>query len=334
MHDDTNIPEELAAIYLCISVSDLAGYRKPAKSDKPGSGKEAKKVTDKGGGNASPPRLKMIKLIRQGAVGQNQKTIYKLGHLREFRDLNVVESSFEAAVKAGLYGHVTIRAPFFVAPSERSDRARPILIGNAWDQTHPCWAIRFKELFDRKLEVVWMTNSEAAKCTWKSLDDHKFVAKTYIKLLNSEASEVESALEGAESGLKVQNSSLEEGSAGSQSQKEFPRNSKDGSRKIILKVRSFVGRTYASQTGTIGIKGLLRKYNFFYNAAGNEWVKSIAHEQFELDSIKLESWALEAKYVEVQIHDDSGTLLASYEIHKGQWAVVLDNWNLMMPSLP
>jgi len=48
----------------------------------------------------------------------------------------------------------------------------------------------------------------------------------------------------------------------------------------------------------------------------------------------LESWALEAKNVEANIHDDSGTLLASYEIHEGHWTIVVDRWSLMMPSFP
>ena len=213
IHDDTNIPEELAAIYLCISVSELASYRKPVKSEKPGTGKETKKVTDKSGVNASPPRLKMIKLIRQGAVGQNQKTMYKMGHLREFRDLNVVESSFEAAVKAGLFGYVTIQTPFFIEPSKHSDRGRPILIGNAWDQTHPSWAVRFKELFHRKLAVVWMTNAEAARCLWKNLGHHRFIARAYIELLNSEASQVQSVIEVADSILEELKPSREAESA-------------------------------------------------------------------------------------------------------------------------
>lgn len=192
MDDDCNVPEELAAIYLCKSVSELAEYRKPAKKAKPGAGTAAGKGANSA--TSSPPRLKMIKPIRQGAVGQNQQVCYKLGHLREFRDLHVVESSFEAAVNAGIYGFMTIQMPFFAAPPKRSDRGRLILIGNAWDRSHPEWAKRFKDLFDGKLSVAWLTNAEAAKCRWTTLAAHKALAKKWLGLMKDEASEVKSAL--------------------------------------------------------------------------------------------------------------------------------------------
>jgi len=192
MHDDTNVPEELAAIYLCTSVSEMAGYRKPDKSAKPAKGSKS------GVDAATPPRLKMIKPIRQGAVGQNQKVFYKLGHLREFRDLNVVESSFEAAVNAGLYGFMTIHAPFFAEPPKRSDRGRLTLVGNAWDRKDSDWPKRFKDLFEGRLSVVWMTSAEAAKCRWKSLAAHKAMVKSGLAMLKDESRAVNAALEGTE----------------------------------------------------------------------------------------------------------------------------------------
>lgn len=194
MDDDCNVPEELAAIYLCTSVSEMAEYRKPAKKAKPDVGAAAGKGAKPGEAAAGPPRLKMIKPIRQGAVGQNQKVFYKMGHLREFRDLQVVESSFEAAVNAGIYGFMTIQMPFFAAPPKRSDRGRLILIGNAWDRSHPEWAKRFKDLFNGKLSVALLTNAEAAKCRWTNLAAHKALAKKWLALMKDEASEVKSAL--------------------------------------------------------------------------------------------------------------------------------------------
>jgi hypothetical protein len=194
MHDDTNVPEELAAIYLCTSVSELAEYRKPAKKGKSVGGSSPQKSAKFGANVAEPPRLKMIKPIRQGAVGQNQKVFYKLGHLREFRDLNVVESSFEAAVNAGIYGFMTIQMPYFAAPPKRSDRGRLVLIGNAWDRSDPDWESLFNDLYEGKLSVAWLTRAEAAKCRWTKLSAHKALANTWLRLMKDEASEVKSAL--------------------------------------------------------------------------------------------------------------------------------------------
>lgn len=155
MRDDTTLPEELAAIYLGVSVAELAEHRS-TKSKKPATGSKSQASA------VSPPKIKMLKPIRQGAVGQNQKVLYKLGHLREYQDSITVESSFDAAVKAGIYGFVSIRAPFFAQLEKRSDRGRAMLVGKAWDRKDPRWAECFKELFDGKLRALWLTPAEAA----------------------------------------------------------------------------------------------------------------------------------------------------------------------------
>lgn len=186
MNDDITLPEELAAIYLGISVSELAEMRKPPK-----------KVPKSAAGSKAPPlpRLKMLKPIREGAVGQNQKVLYKLGHLRAYQESITVDSSFEAAVVGGLYGFMTIQAPFFAKPESRSDRGRVTLLAKAWDKADPRWADRFKALFDGKLRAVWMTPAEAATCRWANLADHKKFAKPLLAALKSEASAVRAALE-------------------------------------------------------------------------------------------------------------------------------------------
>ena len=186
MNDDTTLPEELAAIYLGISVSELAEMRKPAKrADKSA---VASKTTPL-------PRLKMLKPIREGAVGQNQKVLYKLGHLRAYQESITVDSSFEAAVVGGLYGFMTIQAPFFAKPETRSDRGRVTLLAKAWDKADPRWAERFKALFDGKLRAVWMTPAEAASCRWANLADHKKFAKPLLAALKNEASGIRAALD-------------------------------------------------------------------------------------------------------------------------------------------
>lgn len=183
MNDDTALPEELAAIYLGISVSELAEMRKPPK-------KAAKSADSK-----SPPRLKMLKPIRDGAVGQNQKVLYKLGHLRAYQESITVESSFQAAVVGGIYGFMTIQAPFFAQLKTRSDRGRVTLLAKAWDKADRRWAERFKALFDGKLRAVWMTPAEAIHCVWGSESQHKEFAKPWLALLKEEARATKASLE-------------------------------------------------------------------------------------------------------------------------------------------
>lgn len=190
MHDDTTLPEELSAIYLCISVAELAEFRKvPKKANRAAAGSKGASAV------ATPPRLKMLKPIREGAVGQNQKVLYKLGHLRAYQESITVESSFDAAVVGGIYGFMTIQAPFFAKPATRSDRGRATLVGKAWDKADPHWGERFKALFDGKLRAVWMTPAEAASSRWAKLADHRKFAKPWLAVLKGEASAVRAALE-------------------------------------------------------------------------------------------------------------------------------------------
>ena len=192
MRDDTTLPEELAAIYLGVSVAELAEQRKRSKSKKSATGSKSQADA------ASPPKIKMLKPIREGAVGQNQKVLYKLGHLREYQESITVESSFDAAVKAGMYGFVSIHAPFFAQPEKRSDRGRAVLIGKAWDRKDPKWADRFKDLIDGNLRALWLTPAEAASSRWASLSAHKAYAKPWLAALKGERQAVKSAIEGTE----------------------------------------------------------------------------------------------------------------------------------------
>lgn len=191
MRDDTTLPEELAAIYLGMSVAELAEQRS-SKSKKSAIGSKGHV------GAANLPKIKMIKPIREGAVGQNQKVLYKLGHLREYQESITVESSFDAAVKAGMYGFVSVFAPFFAQPEKRSDRGRAVLVGKAWDKKDPMWSNRFKDLLEGKLRALWLTPAEAASSRWTSLSAHKAFAKPWLAALKVELQAVKSAMEGTE----------------------------------------------------------------------------------------------------------------------------------------
>ena len=188
MRDDTVLPEELAAIYLCLSVAELAELRKPPKVAPSG----------KGAGEARPARLKMIKPIREGAVGQNQKVVYKLSALREFLANNTVESSFEAAVNSGMYGFVAMRAPFFAQPEKRADRGRVVIVAPAWSRLDPERAGRLKDALNGKLRVVWLSPAEAASSRWASVSSHNAFAKPWLAALRDEGQAVKAALEGTE----------------------------------------------------------------------------------------------------------------------------------------
>ena len=188
MRDDTVLPEELAAIYLCVSVAELAELRKPPKAA----------PSAKGGGEPKPARLKMIKPIREGAVGQNQKVVYKLAALREYLSNNTVESSFEAALNSGMYGFVAMRAPFFAQPERRSARGRAILVGPAWDRSDPKRAERLEGAIEGKLRAVWLTLAGAASSRWESASAHKAFAKPWLAALRSEGQAVKAAIEATE----------------------------------------------------------------------------------------------------------------------------------------
>ena len=188
MRDDTVLPEELAAIYLCVSVSELAELRKPPKAAPSG----------KGAGDSKPARLKMIKPIREGAVGQNQKVVYKLAALREYLASNTVESSFEAALNSGMYGFVAMRAPFFAQLERRSDRGRAILVARAWDRLDPERPALLRGAIEGRLRAVWLSPAEAASSRWASAPTHKAFAKAWLTALRAERQAVKAAIEGTE----------------------------------------------------------------------------------------------------------------------------------------
>ena len=82
MPDDTTLPAELAALYLCISTKQLGELRKsiPASQARKGS------------------RLRMIKLVDRSAIGMNQPVTYKLGDLRAFQNACSGHDTFEVSL--------------------------------------------------------------------------------------------------------------------------------------------------------------------------------------------------------------------------------------------
>lgn len=84
MPDDTTLPAELAALYLCISTKQLAEMRKSMPASSAPSRKGVK--------------LRMIKLVDRSAIGMNQPVTYKLGDLRAFQLACSGHDTFEVSL--------------------------------------------------------------------------------------------------------------------------------------------------------------------------------------------------------------------------------------------
>lgn len=181
LNDDTLLTTELAALYLGIKVKTLEEMRGPIK---------------KGGaqtrGVEGPP---FEKIIGKGDVGQNQPVHYALGQLRAWRKKNSATTSHQAALNAGLFGFVSTQLPFFAEAGERKRNARDILIAGAWDVEDSKREERFKDLFEGRLRVVWLSPMEAAASRWANLDAHKRIANLAIALMKEQRGAVDAALE-------------------------------------------------------------------------------------------------------------------------------------------
>lgn len=178
-HDDTTLNEDLAAIYLGISVSQLGASRAKPKDPNDPRGVEG------------PP---MIKIIGKGAVGQNQQINYKLGALREYQAKNTSNSSFDSALKAGLLGWMTAQVPFFAKVEYRKRQPCIVICGNAWNMADPRREHLFMELVQEKIRLVSLTPKEAALSPWDDVSSHKAFAKIGLALLRKEAKAVKTAI--------------------------------------------------------------------------------------------------------------------------------------------
>ena len=118
--------------------------------------------------------------------------------MRRRRSVNTVSSSFGAALNAGLYGWVSVIAPFFAELEKRSDRGRARLIGKAWDLADPNRESLFKDLVEGRIRHVWLTPAQAASSRWTRLADHKAFAKAWLDVLKVEARAVKAAMDGTE----------------------------------------------------------------------------------------------------------------------------------------
>lgn len=182
-HDDTTLNEDLAAIYLGVSVSLLESGR--ARPKDPGDPR----------GFEGP---EMIKIIGKGAVGQNQRVNYKLGALRAYQAKNTSNSSFDSALKAGLLGWTTIQMPFFAKFEMRNREPCAVVCGNAWNLADPRRESLFFELVQEKIQLVSLTSRDAVLSYWDDVGSHQAFAKIGASMWRNEVKAVKAAIENAD----------------------------------------------------------------------------------------------------------------------------------------
>ena len=188
LDDDTLLPTELAALYLCTSAKQLADMRAPAKA------------ADNTRGVEGPP---IFKVIDKGAVGQNQGVQYLLADLRAYVKKNSATTSHQIALNAGLYGFVTAQLPFFAEPARNKAHARDIIIGSAWDMADSRRERLFQDLFEERNRIVWLSPMDAAASRWTDLGAHNAFATPALRSLRQAIDAVHAAKEGTEMALAM-----------------------------------------------------------------------------------------------------------------------------------
>lgn len=171
LDDDTLVDTEMAAIYLYMSVRQLEDLRA------------------EGGG----PDIE--KTIQKDAQRQNQPVRYAMGELRRYRRSRTASSTFDAALKAGLAGWVSVQMPFFAEPKESGRRARDVLLRCAWDADEESSEELFASLARGSIRAIWLTAAEASASIWAEPKRHSDFAELGLRMLRDEIAAVGSAIE-------------------------------------------------------------------------------------------------------------------------------------------
>ncbi|MBG6075372.1 hypothetical protein [Polaromonas sp. CG_9.11] len=183
MHDDTTLPAELAAIYLCISGKQLGELRKRIPLLK---GKESK---------FKGPR--MIKLSDGEAIGSNQPVTYKIGDLRKYQTEHSGYDTFQTSLASGLMAWISSPAPFFVRLDNTSGRDSVVFVAKAWGWGSDVAAkeLLIKGALDGVLKIKWVSPAEAARDLWEKPSEHKAFAKLWFGALKLERQIVKKKVE-------------------------------------------------------------------------------------------------------------------------------------------
>lgn len=168
LSEETTLPVEIAALYLGILPSELA---------------DAGKAKHKDG------------RVGKGAKTQNAPSSYTVGALRELSKTLASARGIDAAAKGGILGWITAKLPFFAELEPRVKRGRRVLIGNAWDTTHPEREARFAALVDGRIRFAWLTSAEAAASLWGNAADHRAFAGRGLALLAGEVHAIETSID-------------------------------------------------------------------------------------------------------------------------------------------
>lgn len=174
MHDDTTLPAELAAIYLCISGKQLGELRKRVPLLK---GKESK---------FKGPR--MIKLSDGEAIGSNQPVTYKIGDLRKYQTEHSGHDSFQTSLASGLLAWVSSPAPFFLRSDSTLGNGSDVFVGKAWGfgSDVATKELLIKGVLDGMLKVGWVLPVDAARALWEKPSEHKLFAKQWFEVMKGE----------------------------------------------------------------------------------------------------------------------------------------------------
>ena len=172
LNDDTAIEEDLAALYLCVSVKKLGELR----------------------ANGGGPLF--VKPTDPKAAGRNQPVSYVLAELRKWRASMSATSNLQVAKRQGLLGWVSAVEPFWM------DLGGSV-IGPAIYQVDEQWPELFSQAMERLVRVAWMPPRDALRERWASVAPQLSMANEFLVVLDGEKFGILAAVEATELAVAV-----------------------------------------------------------------------------------------------------------------------------------
>lgn len=177
LNDDTGIEEDLAALYLCVSVKKLGELRA------------------NGGGPV------FVKPTDPKAAGRNQPVSYVLAELRKWRESMTASSNLEVAKRQGLLGWVSVIEPFWMDLQNR-------VIGPALDQNDEQWPGLFSQALEGLVRVAWMSPRDALRERWTNVESHLTLVAEFNLVLDGEKFAALAAVEATEIAIEIGGASI------------------------------------------------------------------------------------------------------------------------------
>lgn len=166
--DETLVSEELACVYLNISLRQLKNLRE----------------------NADGP--KFFKPLPKGAERANVSPSYEMGELRRWKKEHTFDSNFDAADRSGINRWFGEPSPFFTEECKRNEFS---ILAPADDIVHDDWGNRLASAIKEDgVGVEWLIPAEAASCRWSDASAHAKYSGEYLTALEVERGRVIDAL--------------------------------------------------------------------------------------------------------------------------------------------